>query len=633
MRRGSLLLLLRGLNTFHSSLLKRGFPRRLLRSLLLSGVNGYLVGAPVQIVQLLLRHLSLGELDAGQLGKECLALLAGGAQLVDVPNADLLTRDELLHDSGLLLRRLQLHALLGKKGRGCVQNRRAGVLCPRDLRLSLGLLDLCRGGGGYLGFIISVLVLHVNGGAGAGSPCGAKFTGVVGHQIRHAAHPAGNGANETVIQGVLELLLLGSRIRFPGAQIGIDKRVLNGASDDFFRALTDSGHKPSCDTTKDFSASLSLCQLLGKILDAVFNYAVHATGTGAPHHLLRQSQAKQFLSDVFLRGLSRAIQKLLIHIRALLPSFLRCPTKSTDDKRSHTGSSAGDQSRNGVQSGLPHGNSGIHHGISNRTESFLCARCRLCALFSEPVRRPVNPIGGAVLCLPLLDFLGHPVNALLDGLAHSRGNGLSVAQDSGLQRLLHPRDLTPIMVGVLEGIVYETYRVGVLASASCHNRGQGVVHPVTKRLLSCLSPNGLHLRVQLIHGVRVQVDSRLLPQLRQAGQLPLLIGGVAGGHLSLRSHSLLRDDSLRRRGTSPRLPADIRGNLRRLRQAGLGAGVLLRGGPILLHSCLSCLLLRLRNLGLAAGRIRVILNLLARAYRNKVPAGLFPLTIRHTYPP
>ena len=119
------------------------------------------------------------------------------------------------------------------------------------------------------------------------------------------------------------------------------------------------------------------------------------------------------------------------------------------------------------------------------------------------------------------------------------------------------------MVGVLEGIVYETYRVGVLTSASCHNRGQGVVRPVTKRLLSCLSPNGLHLRVQLVHGVHVQVDSRLLPQFRQAGQLPLLIGGVAGGHLSLRSHSLLRDDSLRRRGTSPRLSADIGGNLRR----------------------------------------------------------------------
>ena len=555
---------MRGLNTFHSSLLKRGFPRRLLRSLLLSGVNGYLVGAPVQIVQLLLRHLSLGELDAGQLGKECLALLAGGAQLVDVPNADLLTRDELLHDSGLLLRRLQLHALLGKKGRGCVQNRRAGVLCPRDLRLSLGLLDLCRGGGGYLGFIISVLVLHVNGGAGAGSPCGAKFTGVVGHQIRHAAHPAGNGANETVIQGVLELLLLGSRIRFPGAKIGVDKRVLDSASDDFFRALTDAGHKPSCDTAKDLSPRLGLCQLLSETLDAVFNDVIHTTGTGLPHHLLRQSQAKQFLSDVLLRGLSRAIQKLLIHICALLTSLLRCSAKSTDDKRSHTGSSAGDQSGNGVQSGLSHGNSGVHHGVSNRAESFLCARCRLCALFSESVGCPVNPIGGAVLGFPLLDFLGHPVNALLDGLAHSGGHGLSVAQYPSLQRLLHPRDLTPIIVGVLEGIVDETYRVGVLPHTSGANGGQDISHPVTEGLLSCLSPDSLHLRVQLIHGVRVQVDSRLLPQLRQAGQLLLLTGGVAGGHLSLRSHSLLRDDSLRRRGTGPRLPADIRGNLRRL---------------------------------------------------------------------
>ena len=145
---------MRGLNTFHSSLLKRGFPRRLLRSLLLSGVNGYLVGAPVQIVQLLLRHLSLGELDAGQLGKECLALLAGGVQLVDVPGTDLFTCDELLYDSRFLLGRLQLHPLLGKQSRGGVQNIDVGVLRLRDLGLCLGLLNLLRGGRRYLVFII-----------------------------------------------------------------------------------------------------------------------------------------------------------------------------------------------------------------------------------------------------------------------------------------------------------------------------------------------------------------------------------------------------------------------------------------------------------------------------------------------
>ena len=143
-------------------------PRESLSSL--RTVDGYslslhrhVVGTPIKVIQLPLRHFAFGELDAGQLGEDSLALLAGGVQLVDVPDADLFTGDELLHDSRFLLGRLQLHALLGKQGRCCVQNRRAGVLCPRDLRLSLGLLDLCRGGGGYLGFIISVLVLHVNG--------------------------------------------------------------------------------------------------------------------------------------------------------------------------------------------------------------------------------------------------------------------------------------------------------------------------------------------------------------------------------------------------------------------------------------------------------------------------------------
>ena len=177
---GSLQNLLIGDLTFNSCIFRNSCALLCLRSL----CHG--VCAPVQVSQLLNAGSLCGKLYAGQLSEDCLGLLTGGLDSVQILVTDLLTANQLTDDLGALLCGLQVHALLGEQRSSGIQNLCSGVLSLGYLCLCFGLLDL-----GGCGRRCRSLSCGIRAGGFSlslrrGSRRCSRSRGVVAQQVGHA---------------------------------------------------------------------------------------------------------------------------------------------------------------------------------------------------------------------------------------------------------------------------------------------------------------------------------------------------------------------------------------------------------------------------------------------------------------
>ncbi|MBR5124626.1 MAG: hypothetical protein IKU90_05790 [Clostridia bacterium] len=289
----------------------------------------YFMSTAVDVTQLFNLNLAFGELNTSQLSEDLLRLVAGGVEPVQILIRNLFAANQLTHDLGTSLSRLQVHALLSEQSRSGVENLCFRVLRLCDLCLCLHLLNLGSRGGRYCGF--GSLLCFVFGRLNSTR---IRSTDTAHDATKHRADQSLVGAIVCYLSPVNFFVRVGSAL----------KQRIHHARDELFKTFARGTDANTGQTVHHLLARGSLDSILHGA-----NYALR--------NVVQSALTERFGRDVTNRcdtlgqclddACSQTIRQLLLIRRAVLPSLLGARAEATQEHGRHR-ADAGHGSRRNV---------------------------------------------------------------------------------------------------------------------------------------------------------------------------------------------------------------------------------------------------------------------------------------------
>ena len=366
---------------------------------------------------------------------------------------------------------------------------------------------------------------------------GVVAVGARGHK---AAHQAGGGAHQEIIEGVLQVLLRRADV----SAVNAGHLPVHPVADELLQTLA---HRSGAEGQGSAQHSLPRFRRR-KAVHRLPDAPLHGIVQSAAAIRLAEGQrhVEHPLREDFLCGGGGAVEHLALVVRPILAGLLGRSAKSPDRKRSQTQRRPRDKGRQHVQGALGQGGAGVHQDPARPVGSILRPLQIHCGALRQLVRLLIGLVRHR-LVLPLdlrrvaaVGIQG-PLSAshiLPDLFPVRRRQGPSVRPLALFQHLriapqgiLRPLELFPLGIvggpGVeLSGALHQhAAHVGIGSAGGLHAAAHGILHPGERPLLR---GSGLLRLRHLLAGGTAHGGKIALP-LRALGLCPVPPAAAAAG--------------------------------------------------------------------------------------------------------